>query len=111
MKTLAFHYRGKDYRVSLEKETLGHFMTYGEHKFPLPNPSWIMLGVSFHHWRSGGPNLRLEDLKDGKELKGGIVWDIDHGTVRRWGGLWNGKIPRILDAWIEDIDLKEGREK
>jgi len=52
MKTLAFHYRGKDYRVSLEKETLGH-----------------------------------------------------------WGGLWNGKIPRILDAWIEDIDLKEGREK
>ncbi len=62
--------------------------------------SWKFSGVSFHHWRNS------LDIKYGPEINpqsivGGIVWDIDHGTTRQWGGCYNGKVPRITAAYTD----------
>uniref|UniRef100_A0A6M3LEA6 Uncharacterized protein n=2 Tax=viral metagenome TaxID=1070528 RepID=A0A6M3LEA6_9ZZZZ len=62
---------------------------------------WLFLGVSFHHWRTN-IDLKLEDIKDPKDLIKGLVWDVDHGTTRQWGGSYYGKIPRIVDAYFEE---------
>ena len=102
-KVLHFVQRGTDYEVSLEPETLGHFMKYGEHKFNLPHPEWVMLGVSKHPQR-GGVDVKITPDVDPKSLVKGYVWDKDHGTTRRWGG--GGEI-RITNAYVEEGTSKK----
>jgi hypothetical protein len=36
-----------------------------------------------------------------EKIVGGMVWDVDHGTTRVWGGSYNGHLPRITSAWVE----------
>ena len=61
--------------------------------------SWKFLGVSFHHWRKGlDINYSKKTLPE--NLVNGIVWDLDHGTIRQWRGAYMGKIPRITQAYI-----------
>lgn len=100
MKTLHFIYCGTEYAVSLEKETLGHVLQYGSHIFQLPHPEWVILGVSKHHWSRTVDVPIVTDINP-KSLIKGIVWDRDHGTIRKWGGVYFGKIPRISTAWVE----------
>lgn len=60
---------------------------------------WKFLGVSFHHWRKG-IDLPFKEAKENpSKLVGGLVWDLDHGTLRRWAGRYSGKLPRITQAY------------
>ena len=61
---------------------------------------WKFLGVSFHHWR-GGIDIRYSKEIQPEKLINGLVWDLDHGTTRQWGGRYMGKLPRITQAWVE----------
>jgi len=61
---------------------------------------WKFLGVSFHHWRNG-IDIRYSKEIQPENLIGGLVWDLDHGTTRQWGGRYMGKLPRITQAWVE----------
>jgi hypothetical protein len=107
MKILHFRHRGESFKVSLEKETLGHVIQRNEHKFDLPHPSWVILGVSHHHWNNH-ITLHLSPTMNPKDLLGGLVWDRDHGTVRQWGGMYAGKLPRVTDAFVtEKVESNE----
>lgn len=99
MKVLEFNYAGTRYEISLEKKTLGHIIRYGRHKWPLPHPSWVMLGISTHHWHRRVTILLQPDIR-AEELRGGIVWDRDHGRVRTWNGRYMGKLPRVEQPYI-----------
>ena len=61
---------------------------------------WLFLGVSFHHW-SNHIDIDLKKAFDNPQLLiKGLVWDLDHGTIRQWSGSYNGKLPRITDAYL-----------
>ena len=59
---------------------------------------WRFIGVSFHHWRSG-LDVHYSSKTLPENLIGGLVWDVDHGTTRQWGGRYAGKLPRIQSAY------------
>lgn len=99
MRTLHFNHAGKHFAASLDPDTLGHVTRYGEHRWTLPHPSWKTLGVSKHH-ASNRVTVPLTPDIDAKEILGGYVWDLDHGTTRQWGGQYQGRTPRITQAWI-----------
>ena len=49
------------------------------------SPAWLFLGTCTHHWHSRIIHF-FEAIWENPELaKKGIVWDLDHGTTRRWG--------------------------
>ena len=64
---------------------------------------WQFLGVSFHHWREGIDKSFKEIWDDPECAVGGLLWDIDHGTTRKWGGSYCGRLPRITKAEKGDI--------
>jgi hypothetical protein len=99
MKTLSFSHAGRFFECSLESATLGHVVRHGENEiFPLPHPSWKIVGFSRHHWaRSYKP---LTESTKAEDAEGSLVWDFDHGTLRRWGGRCDGKIPRARRAAV-----------
>lgn len=64
------------------------------------SPTWRFLGVSKHHW-SNHPTVSLaEAFKNPQSLVGGLVWDVDHGTTRVWGGSYAGRLPRVTAAGV-----------
>lgn len=105
MNALRFTHRDEEYIISLEPETLGHVIqrrrSYRYDRKPLnfglPHPEWVILGVSHHHWRNSIDVPITPDV-DPEQLEGGLVWDLDHGTTRVWGGSYHGKLPRIRYA-------------
>lgn len=94
--TLFFKCRGEWYKVKKNGNILQINNTYNKW-----DNKWLFLGVSFHHWRQGLDLKLKEAFKDPKKLIGGLVWDIDHGTTRQWGGCYCGKFPRITEAYIK----------
>jgi len=60
---------------------------------------WTLLGVSFHHWRNNVDVTFQDSWDNPKRMVGGYLWDIDHGTVRTWGGSYNGKLPKVTMAY------------
>ncbi|MBC8428193.1 MAG: hypothetical protein H8D94_01845 [Candidatus Pelagibacter sp.] len=92
-KYLRFCCRGEWYKV----DDNGDMTQHGNNDF---SGQWEFKGVSMHHWKNGIDF----DFKDGWNnpscLIGGLVWDYDHGTIRQWGGSYNGKLPRITSAYI-----------
>jgi len=65
--------------------------------------NWKFLGVSFHHWTTG-IDTHFHKKVDANELIEGIVWDMDHGTLRQWRGRFCGRIPRIRAAYWENTE-------
>ncbi len=61
---------------------------------------WLFLGVSFHHWSNHIDVDLKQAFNDPRLLIKGLVWDLDHGTIRQWSGRYNGKLPRITDAYL-----------
>ena len=59
---------------------------------------WKFLGVSFHHWKRSLDVIYSKKTLP-ENLIGGLVWDLDHGTTRIWGGQHYGRMPRITAAW------------
>jgi hypothetical protein len=98
MKVLVFRCRGTWYEASLEPDTLGQVKRYGYHEWGVPHPSWRILGVSKHHMQNHVTVPLTPDI-DPKTLIKGYVFDVDHGTTRRWGG--GGEI-RITDAYVKE---------
>lgn len=96
MKTLLFEARGEWYKVKENGDLLQVNNTYNKW-----DKNWKLLGVSFHHWKQS-INLGVKELfKNPDKMKNGIIWDIDHGTTRVWGGQYNGKLPRVSSAYIK----------
>jgi hypothetical protein len=58
--------------------------------------NWRVYGVSTHHWQNS-PKLKWPEIRNmldkGKTVEG-YFWDVDHGTIRTWGGSYAGKLPR-----------------
>lgn len=99
MKTLHIYIRGEHYYID------EHGCIYGGTNSVTPGcesgHEWRFLGVSTHHWNNH-IIYSFEDIcKDPTLARGGYFWDVDHGTVRTWGGSYCGKVPRITSAWVE----------
>lgn len=91
---LYFIFRGEQYRVNSQ----GHINANGIGYF---SPDWVFLGGSKHH-RSNQVTVSLERaFEHPEQLVGCLGWDRDHGTVRQWRGMYNGKLPRITSAWVK----------
>jgi hypothetical protein len=93
-KTLVFYFRGEEYRVNSQ----GHIKANG---LPEHSPGWVFLGGSRHHWRNGVDVDLHTAFENPSLLNGCLGWDVDHGTTRRWGGQYFGRIPRIQNAHVE----------
>ena len=95
-KILCFIHRGEEFQVNEN----GHILGPNSEDF---SPNWLFLGVSFHRWRQSTDIHWLEAFDDPKSIIKGIVWDIDHETVRKWGGQYHEKLPRITNAYVIEI--------
>lgn len=94
MKVLHFTIRNDTYKVRENGDiTQNHNDWSG---------NWKFLGVSYHHWRNGVDFTVKEAFLNPRKLIGGLVWDIDYGTTRQWGGQYCGKLPRVTNAYIEE---------
>ena len=95
VRTLVFDHFGKTYHV----DEMGRIaVVSGSHYH---SPQWLFLGGSRHH-RRNGLDVTLQDaFRDPASLNGCIGWDRDHGTMRRWGGRYYGRTPRITSARVE----------
>jgi len=99
VKVLYFTCRGERYKVKENGDMLQIKNTYNDW-----DGNWQFWGVSFHHWRRS-PDLFVDDaFKNPKSIIGGLVWDYDHGTVRHWRGSYCGKLPRITNAYVEEVN-------
>lgn len=99
MRILEFVCRGERYQVN----RLGHIRRpeRGTHWCR----DWLFLGVSKHHWANHiqipfDPKMPDEGAA---RFVGGIVWDLDHGSLRTWGGKYCGKLPRITSAFFREL--------
>jgi len=64
--------------------------------------SWKFLGGMTHHW-CNHINVRFKDAwENPKLLIGCMLVDLDHETMRVWGGSYNGKLPRITQAYFTE---------
>ena len=96
-KKLLFQCRGEWYKVKENGDMLQENNTYNEW-----DKNWKLLGVSFHHWKQNIDIDIKEIFKHPAKMIGGLVWDIDHGTTRQWGGRYNNKLPRVEGAYLID---------
>lgn len=110
-KALAFTHMGTRYAVSLDKKNKGNVIKYGENNFEPSDKNWRIIGFSKHHW-SRSPTISIEEAeKNPQSIEGSMVWDIDHGTTREWGGQYAGKLPRVRNPYVVTAkDMKKLRE-
>ena len=94
MRTLRFKCRGEWFKVS----PMG-FLTQEQNKSF--SGAWKFLGTSKHHW-SNHIDVPFAPNGEAKSFINGLVWDIDHGTIRTWGGQYQGKLPRITEAYWQE---------
>lgn len=93
-KILKFYFRGELYQVNEKGQIKSNGLTYF-------SPNWLFLGGTKHHWKTRSFDVTLEQAFDNPDsLNGCLGWDKDHGTTRRWGGRYNGKVPRITNAYL-----------
>lgn len=97
MKTLSFFHRGDLYLVNER----GEINANGIGRF---SPDWVFLGGSRHHWSNRIGVTLADAFRDPALLNGCLGWDRDHGTTRRWGGRYCGKIPRIEHATLIEAE-------
>ena len=96
-KILSFTFRGEYYDINEQ----GHIKANGSKSF---SSTWVFLGGTKHHW-SNRIDINLKQaFENPKLLNGCLGWDLDHGTIRQWGGSFYGKLPRILNAYVKTID-------
>jgi len=94
MRHLHFTFRGDHYEV----DENGRIKANGLQYF---SDNWLFLGGTKHHWSNTITVPLREAFKDPKLLNGCLGFDKDHGTIREWGGQYNGKLPRITNAYIK----------
>lgn len=94
-KYLSFSFRGQQYIVDQQ----GRINANGIDHF---SDTWIFLGGSTHHWMNRIDVPLPVAFKNPKALENCLGWDRDHGTVRRWGGRYLGKLPRITGVSVTE---------
>ena len=95
MKTLNLCIRDEYYKINKQGEIFG-----GPNNIAEPSGNWKFLGISTHHWHNRIIH-RFADIWENPELAiNGYLWDIDHGTVRQWGGSYFGSLPRIISCYF-----------
>lgn len=97
METLTIRIRGEVYQV----DEHGCIMGGPNDVKPtcINGHQWDFIGVSTHHWHNR-PTISFKQIWENPSLAlNGYMWDIDHGTVRVWGGSYNGKLPKITLAY------------
>jgi hypothetical protein len=92
-KILFFTFRGEQYGVDelgrIQTKKLGH---YSDH--------WLFLGGK-KQVEGGIMSVSLhEAFNCPSMLNECIGLDVDHGTIREWGGLENGKTPTISKPYV-----------
>jgi hypothetical protein len=93
-RVLYFQCKGEWYKVKRNGD-----MIHTANRFNEWGHCWRLLGIS-RHWNSRHISATVEDFfKFPGSMIGGYVWDNDHGTVRAWGGSYNGKLPRVTGAY------------
>lgn len=68
----------------------------------IPSRSWVFSGVSFHNMRNG-IDTAFDPRTNPQDYVGGYVWDLDHGSIRRWG-------KKITRAWRDTAEMASRRE-
>ena len=104
MQALRFECGGRHYSVNQQ----GHIRLIG---LAACGDQWRFLGGTKHHWSNKIDFSLTEILVNPTVLNGCLIWDMDHGTVRRWGGQYCGKLPRVRNAFLaeENHDKKRVR--
>jgi hypothetical protein len=95
MKILNFYFRGELYQVNENGEINANGINHY-------SKNWIFLGGTKHHWSRSITVKLLDAFNDPTKLNGCLGFDRDHGTVREWGGQYNGRLPRITGAHITE---------
>ena len=95
MKILNFTFRGEPYQVDEE----GRIKANGLKSF---SSTWIFLGGMHHHWNTRLTAPLKDVFKNPELLENCLGMDNDHGTVRQWSGMYNGRIPRINNVYITE---------
>jgi len=95
MRVLNFTFRGESYRVNKK----GYINTDAFHGF---SDTWIFGGGIKHHWGTKVSVTLADAFENPERLNGCLGSDIDHGTMRIWGGRYNGKLPRIENCYVEN---------
>lgn len=97
IKVLSFYCRGEQYLVNEEGHINANNIGYFSSK-------WLFLGGTKHHWSNRIQHSLKDAFENPQLLNGCLGWDRDHGTLRQWGGRYNGKLPRISGAQIITIE-------
>lgn len=95
-KILRFYFRGQIYNVDEKGRINANSLNYF-------SDNWIFLGGTKHHWSNHITITREMAFQNPELLNGCLGFDLDHGTTRKWGGLYSGKLPRITYAHITYI--------
>lgn len=93
MKVLQFTFRGETYKVNEQGQINANGLGYYSN-------TWIFLGGSKHHWSKRVDIPLSEAFENPLSLNSTLGWDKDNGSTRQWGGIYNGKLPRIRNAHI-----------
>ena len=105
MKVLHIKIRGECYEVNLDGPgRCGDVMKRNDITFDeesRKDHQWQFIGVSYHHWRQGVDYHITPEVEPERLIKG-LLWDVDHGTIRQWGGRYLTGLPRVESAWIEE---------
>lgn len=94
MKVLHFTVRGDSYSAN----EAGHIRRNDMPSLGF-SPTWILLGVSTHHWHQSVKVPLAAIFADPKQMLKGYVWDRDHGATRTWMGSGN---PRVTSAFTTE---------
>lgn len=103
MKTLHFTHAGTDYACSLESETLGHVTQKGDMHFNLPHPEWKIAGFAKSHYRIS-PETPIHPSMTAEQVEGGMVFDVDHNTRRKWMAQSGGRTARARYVYTRDSE-------
>lgn len=95
MKILHFTFRGEHYMVNES----GEIKCGNNNEF---SKTWIFRGGITHHLRNWIDVPLQLAFRNPALLNKCLGVDIDHGTCRVWGGRYNGKLPRICNAYVTE---------
>ena len=87
--------RGEYYKVNSK----GEMIQNNRNDF---SGQWKFLGISTHHMHNTIIHTFFDIWNDPSLALNGYLWDIDYGTIRKWGGNYNGKLPKITACYKVD---------
>ena len=101
MVSYSLQTRGDYYRLNKK----GH-ISIGDVK---PSGDWKVFGVARRWNARPRPWSEVKsELDEGKSVEG-YLYDVDHGNVRMWGGLYLGKVPKAKLVRVNSYSRRNGQ--